>query len=91
MAAATGATWIQSGTYLGGYLQGYAIAADPANPGHVWTAGDRGGLWEVTFDDSLVPGVFSYYQAGTLPATGSAGGPSSRSSSRRIISPASAR
>ena len=64
-----GDTWTQSDAVLGGNLQGFAVAADPAKPGHVWVAGDRGGLWEVTFDDSLIPGSFPYYQAGTLPAT----------------------
>jgi photosystem II stability/assembly factor-like uncharacterized protein len=65
-----GQTWTQSETTLKGQpLQGFVVAADPANPGHVWVAGDRGGLWELTFDENLTAGSFPYYSAGTLPAT----------------------
>ena len=65
-----GQTWTQSETTLSGQpLQGFVVAADPANPGHVWVAGDKGGLWELTFDHNLTAGSFPYYSAGTLPAT----------------------
>jgi len=65
-----GGTWTQTETVTNsGQLQIDAVAADPAVPGHVWATDENTGLWQVTFDGSLVPGLVPYYSAGTLPAT----------------------
>jgi photosystem II stability/assembly factor-like uncharacterized protein len=65
-----GQTWTQTETVTNsGQLQIEAVAADPAVPGHVWVMDEYTGLWEVTFDQDLVPGLVPYYLDGTLPAT----------------------
>jgi photosystem II stability/assembly factor-like uncharacterized protein len=63
-----GQTWLSSGTHVDiSLIQGFAIAADPASPGHVWLGTEYEGIWELTFDQATVPGDVPYWTAGTLP------------------------